>query len=127
MDFVNRGRELAALERWWHGQHGQLGMLWGRRRVGKSRLLAHFAGQRRSVFHTATSRPARDELRGLSSAAAAILAPSFRDLHERPFTDWSDAFEFLAEAAVGEPLLLVLDEFPELVHVAPELPSVLRA
>ncbi len=124
---MDRRRELAALEEWWLAPHGQLGMLWGRRRVGKSRLLSCFAEQRKSIFHTATSRPAVDELRALSSSAADVLQPGFRDLRERPFADWMDAFESLAHAAAGEPLLLVLDEFPELVEVAPELPSVLRA
>ncbi|MFI5265786.1 MAG: ATP-binding protein [Chloroflexota bacterium] len=127
MDFVDRKRELAALESWWQAPHGQLGMLWGRRRVGKSRLLACFAEQRKSIFHTAASRPSIDELRALSAAAAAVVTPDFRDLRKRPLADWVDAVEMLAEAAASEPLLLVLDEFPELVLVAPELPSVLRA
>jgi AAA+ ATPase superfamily predicted ATPase len=126
--FVNRERELAQLEGWWRAARaGTLGLIWGRRRVGKTELLRHFAQDRRVVYHTGARRPASDELRLLAGEAAPLLAGGFRDLRARPFGDWTDAFETLAAAAAEEPALLILDEFPELVQVVPELPSVLRA
>jgi len=63
MRFVNRESELAQLERWWDGPGGRLGIVWGRRRVGKSALLGRFAAGKRAVVHTAAARPASDELR----------------------------------------------------------------
>jgi hypothetical protein len=93
--------------------------------VGKTALIEQFASGRRTVFHTGSRRPVADELRALSTAASDALAE--RDLKENPFHDWSDLIESLAREAKRAPVLLVLDEFPELVAVAPELPSVIRA
>jgi AAA+ ATPase superfamily predicted ATPase len=125
--FVNRTEELAALERWWHRPGSAMGLVWGRRRVGKTALLQEFARERRHVFHTAAGRPMADELRALSQAAAPIATDGFRDLDTRPYVDWTDAFDTLADLARDEPVLVVLDELPEAIAVTPELPSVLRA
>jgi AAA+ ATPase superfamily predicted ATPase len=127
VEFVNRDRELSALEEWWASPGGSLGLVWGRRRVGKTALLRRFAGIRRSVFHAAAGRPPAQELRVLSQAAAEPLAAGLRDLSTRPFESWDHALESLGAAAESEPLLVVIDEFPELVAAMPELPSVIRA
>ena len=95
--------------------------------MGKTALLEAFAGGRPTVFHTGAARPLEDELRVLSRATGRTLADDFRDLERRPFADWEDALDSLASAAAERPLLLVLDEFPELLRTSPELPSVLRA
>jgi AAA+ ATPase superfamily predicted ATPase len=123
--FVNRKPELQQLSRWWQGPGARLAVVWGRRRVGKTALIEHFARGRRTVFHTGSRRPIGDELRTISETAAPFV--SERDLWDSPFRDWADALDVLARAAQREPLLVVLDEFPELAETAPELPSVIRA
>jgi len=125
--FVNRTEELDELARWGELPGPRLGLVWGRRRVGKTALLDEFSRDRQTVFHTAAGRPAADELRLLADAAGQVTRDGTRDLTARPFADWDDALDTLAEAARSRRLLLIIDEFPELVAASPELPGVLRA
>ncbi|QSB05234.1 ATP-binding protein [Natronoglycomyces albus] len=124
--FVNRRSELATLDRWWKAERSRPGLIWGRRRVGKTALITHFAQDKRMVFYTGIGGTAELELQGLSEEAAFLSTPE-RDLIEQPFRDWRDAFRFLAARAEEAPLLLVLDEFPELLAGSPELPGLMRA
>ena len=71
------------------------------------------------MFHTGAGRSATGELIQLGRQVAAAGLPGIRDLLARPFSDWDDALEHLAEAAKDEQVLLVLDEYPELERVSP--------
>lgn len=124
--FVNRSSELAELERWWTSGD-PLGLVWGRRRVGKSWLLGRFAESRPAVTHTGGARPAELELQLFSAAVARAGLADTRDLVERPYRSWDEAFDALASAGHASPVLVVLDEFPELLDSSPELESVLRS
>jgi len=127
MTFVNRSAELSELDQWWGRPGPAMGVVWGRRRVGKSLLLRHWVTGKRAVVHVARNRPVADELHALSAAVHAVAPTGRRDLLSRPFHDWDDAFEVLATLAETEPLLLVLDEFPELLKGNPQLESALRS
>jgi uncharacterized protein len=127
VSFVNREQELGQLSSWWSSPGSGMAIVWGRRRVGKTALLQHFAADLPTVFHTGSGRPRGAELEALSRAAAPFLAGGPRDLGARPFTDWDDALETLALAAGKRRLLLVLDELPALIETSPELANLIRA
>lgn len=125
--FVNREDELAALAGWFERPGPGFGVVYGRRRVGKTWLIAKFAQGRRVIQHTARGRTIEAELAVLSEAAHPVLNLPRRSLRERPFLSWDDLFEHAAASAETEPLLIVLDEFPELLAVESHLEEELRA
>ena len=127
MPFVNRSSELERLNAWWNSPGSGMGIIWGRRRVGKTALLQHFAADLPAVFHTGAGRPAEAELTAISRAAVSLLGSQSRDLEARPFVDWEDALETLASASRNRRLLLVLDEVPALEESSPDLTSLIRA
>ena len=128
MGFVGREAELDALRDWWEHAPDRPALVWGRRRVGKTALIERFASDLpRVVFHTGVGDPMPGELGSLSAAARNAGVGGLRDLVANPYRDWRDALDHLAQQAATEPILLVLDEFPELLHESPSLPGVLRA
>ena len=127
MRFVNREEELKLLEVWWARTDAGMGLVWGRKRVGKTALLERFSRERPVVFHTGTKRPEMDELRTLSRIASSVFTSGLRNFVDRPFTDWFDALETIASFSTERPHLLVIDEFPDLCETSPALPAILRA
>jgi uncharacterized protein len=129
MAFVNRTDELAALRSWWARADARPALVWGRRRVGKTALLQHFATQTGApvVFHTGTGEAPAAEIASLCRQAALALPDPHRDLAVEPYREWRDVLDYLARAARDSPALLVLDEFPELIKASPALPGILRA
>lgn len=128
MEFVGRKAELRSLREWWDRPAARPALVWGRRRVGKTALIGRFAAQLpRTVFHTGAGQPAEAELALLSQEVSRAFPSDLRDLVVSPYRDWPDALDHLARLAETEPVLLVLDEFPELIATAPALPGILRA
>lgn len=128
MAFVGRKDELAQLRYWWEQANDRPALVWGRRRVGKTALIEEFASSLpRVVFHTGTGDPMVSELSRLSASVRLAGLQGLRDLESNPYRDWRDALDHLATEAARDPVLLVLDEFPELLHGSPTLPGLLRA
>jgi len=69
--FVNREAELGQLEEWWARPGAALGIVWGRRRVGKTALLEEFAAGKPTVFHTGGGRPVTAELAALGRCCSS--------------------------------------------------------
>lgn len=122
--FVNRTRELDLLDARYRSDQAELFVLYGRRRVGKTELLAQFCMDKRHIFFVA-DYDAEPVLRaslsgavnavGLGDAAAGGVYPS-----------WEQLFLAVARFARSEPLVLVLDEFTYLVSAHPPLASILQ-
>ena len=125
IQFIGRQSELARLQQAYNTRgEGRLIRLYGRRRIGKSFLLQHFAQGKRSVFYQATRQAAPLELRAFTDAVREVLGGE-RLPEGYSFPDWEIALRFISENAGGR-LLVVLDEYPYLSESTPGLESVLQ-
>jgi AAA+ ATPase superfamily predicted ATPase len=118
-ELIGRDDELAELTRSWErtcSGSPQLAVVWGRRRVGKTFLLTHFADSKRAVYFTATRQDSTErQLARLTDRLREQLGSEVSDLLAAPFLDWEAALRFLIRLAEAGPLLVVIDEAPRLL------------
>jgi AAA+ ATPase superfamily predicted ATPase len=121
LPFLDRDEETARLTRLAESPEGSLGVLYGRRRCGKSRLLREALSPERSIYYVGDEREGPLQKTSLAAEIARLL-PGFDRV---TYPDWDSLFSrFWNEASSGT--ALVLDELPALVAEARELPSVLQ-
>ncbi|MDR3576070.1 MAG: ATP-binding protein [Anaerolineaceae bacterium] len=122
--FVNRVSELDLLEKRYASGKAEFFVLYGRRRVGKTELMAHFCQDKRSVFFVADLGSEISLRTALSGAINRILfGPNQLNA---VYSTWEDLLYALSQAAQTERLVVVLDEFPYLVTAHPPLATILQ-
>ena len=121
LPFLDRGEELRRLRRLVAGRRRGFGVLYGRRRCGKSRLLLEALPAGHAVYYVADDRASPLQRSALATELAR-LHPGFDRV---TYPDW-DALLARVWDQASAGTVLALDEFPALVAVAPELPSLLQ-
>ena len=122
--FVNRVSELALLNSLYQSGKAELFALSGRQRVGKTEILSNFCKDKKSIFFLCDLGSEISLRTNLSSAINQVLFGTDR-IHA-VYTRWEDVIQALGQAAEGERLVVVLDEFPNLVSAHPAIVSILR-
>lgn len=125
MRFLNRTRELERLNRVLTRPDGGLVVLWGRRRIGKTRLLLEWVRLHDGLY-TVADRSAEPVQRRYLAESVAQRFPGFGDV---TYPDWRTLLRALS-TAIGHTSWrgpLVLDEFAYLAAECPSLPSVLQS
>jgi DNA-binding MarR family transcriptional regulator len=100
---------------------GQLGVIWGPRRVGKSFLLDALCEQVGGLYIQAV----RQDPSLFLPALGSTLSERAGSPAPWQLGDWSAAVTALLD--LPETPLVVLDEFPYLVEASPELPTIVQA
>lgn len=121
MELVDREHELELLHEARDGAPS-LVIVTGRRRVGKSFLLARAFTGERVVSFQADEQDTRGHL-GLLAVEAARLLPGAPPLR---FVDWEEALRFFGEQAAVAPVAVILDEFQYLCAAHTALPSIIQ-
>ncbi len=124
MNFLDRTAELGRLDRLNRSADGGLAVVWGRRRIGKTRLLLEWVERNGGVYWMADESTAPEQRRSLAEALA-LRIPGFSDVDYR---DWPTLLARLARDAAAAHFRgpIVIDELPYAVSSAPELPAALQ-
>lgn len=122
--FVGRTQEVQHLKAVFNDRRGSLVIVYGRRRVGKSRLLQQAADGHPLVFFQASRETAYLNLDAFKSTIQGALGgdPTLSSL-----ADWQGVLHWLADAARRRHgLVVVLDEFSYLCDADPAIPSIIQ-
>lgn len=122
--FINRQEELAFLEQEYLRHGSSLVIVYGRRRVGKTALLAEFIKNRPAVYFLATEE---NETQNRAAFQKAVAEQAGIDsLLNSAAKGWDMIFKTWLDAACGKKKLIVLDEFQYLGKADPAFPSVFQ-
>lgn len=108
--FIGREKELDFLESLYLSNKFEMLILHGRRRVGKSYLLSHFARihNEDTVYFTATKSSEKSNVQNFSKALENTLgAGSFTSA----FTKWQEVYSFIETIEIKNRLVIIIDEF----------------
>ena len=123
VEFLDRHDELRRLD---HAllRPGAFAAIWGRRRVGKSRLLIEWS-RRRDGLYTVADQSAPAIQRRYLAAAVAERFPGFADVE---YPDWRSFLDRLSAAAAQAnwPGPFIIDELPYLIVADPSVTGVLQ-
>ena len=124
MKFINRQKEMARLDKVAKLPDGGVAVVWGRRRVGKTRLLLEWAHKHKGIYYTADESAPSLQMKYFALALEQVL-PGFSSVD---YPDWTTLLARLARDAIHMDWHgpLILDELPYLIAASPEFPSVLQ-
>ena len=101
------------------GEAAEFLVVYGRRRVGKTELLDHLAGEVRSFYFEATDTVPAQQLRDLTEELARVSGNEL--LRVQQLTSWDAVLTAIAQFVGKQRTMVVLDEFQLLAAKSPEL------
>ncbi len=123
--FIDREYELQELEKIWERDTAALIIIYGRRRVGKSRLIQEFLRSKEGLYYIADDTNRKIQLDELRKRLADYLNDSF--LRTAKISEWRELFEYLGNVLPKDKrFCLAIDEFSYLVKSDPSITSSLQ-
>ncbi|MDR1970735.1 MAG: ATP-binding protein [Treponema sp.] len=120
---VGREAELAKLEELYRGERFECVIVYGRRRVGKTRLISEFLKEKEGLYISAVESGAPENLE-IFSQALLHFASGART--EAAFPDFRQALDYIFTMARERRFVLAIDEFPYLAGAYRPISSLLQ-
>ncbi len=123
--FIGREAELKFLKERYNSDKGELVVLYGRRRVGKTETLKQFCKGKPHLFFSCRECTDKLQLKNFSEKLLKENIPASTYISE--FSDWEKAFRSITELPYGDKKkLVVIDEFPYMCKGNESIPSILQ-
>lgn len=123
--FIGREAELSFLKNKYDEDKGQLIVLYGRRRIGKTETLRQFCKDKPHVFFSCRECTDKLQLKNFSQQLLKEDIPAKKYIKE--FDDWDSAFRAILDLPYGSnKKLVVIDEFPYMCKENSSIPSILQ-
>ena len=121
--FIGRERELESLKEFYDKDGIGMTVIYGRRRIGKSTLIAEFVKDKKTIFYTATKVGKNRNLELFSKQVVDLLMPGVENIS---FHTTEAVFDFIDKNIGDDKLVLVIDELPYWAEKDDALLSVLQ-
>lgn len=124
MKFVDRIDEIKFLEKEYKRKTSSFIVLYGRRRVGKTRLIKEFIKNKDSVYFLATEESEAENIKTFQN----ILYSKYKIplLDNNKLLSWNDLFYIISTLKLEKKLIIVIDEFQYLLKSNKGFSSILQ-
>ncbi|WP_126993678.1 ATP-binding protein [Thermosipho globiformans] len=124
MKFVDRIDEIKFLEKEYKRKTSSFIVLYGRRRVGKTRLIKEFIKNKDSVYFLATEESETENIKTFQN----ILYSKYKIplLDNNKLLGWNDLFYIISTLKLEKKLIIVIDEFQYLLKSNKGFSSILQ-
>jgi hypothetical protein len=112
--FINRIKEIEALEEEYNSKISSFSVVYGRRRVGKTALLSQFIKDKPHIYLYITLSDLNSQLEAFTTQIRNFVDDSIKE-HLR-FDSFEKAIEFLSTLNLKKKIVLVIDEYQYLVQ-----------
>lgn len=118
--FIGRSEELKQLDRVYHEKKGALGIVYGRRRIGKTTLLKKFLEDHEGLYFVASEMSIAKNLEIFNALVKKQLNTPYE------LNDLVSIFSAIIDATEDRPYVVIIDEFTYLLQQDPKLASVFQ-
>ena len=120
--FVGREKELKHLNSAFHSGKKELGVIYGRRRIGKTKLIDHFVQDKPHLFYQAKEDSSYGNLRSFSYELNRLMSLP----HDFVYSSWQAALDALSHHFQNQRFVLCIDEYPFITQQDPSFSSIIE-
>ena len=121
--FIGRERELQVLNETYEKDGFQMTVIYGRRRIGKSKLITEFIKGKKASYYVASKTSLDDNI---GKWGQQFIEDIYPDMEGIEFSDINNFFKFVGNSCKHEKIILALDEIPYIAEADDSFLSLLQ-